>query len=446
MTPSPIPPQRLGRPPRPRPARGARRAVLPVLAVVAARAAGAASSGCGDEPAPEPRTVVRPVPTATPSVVLVDVAGLRLDLFEAQVREPATPADARPAPTRFRQALAPAGSSVPSLASTLTGWPASEVPGVEASSDVGGARLNSPAWTLAEMLRDEGYDTAAFVTASVVPAASGLDQGFEGAWTEAATPAAAADAAVAWLGARRGAKPFLLFVALDVGAFDAPTGADPVAGWVARSKAAEAQVTRLRNAAAPVLGATGLEIVFSDHGVGLGEDGRPAPARGGQVTDLRLRARLEIRGPGFPPVEVQGSCCLTDLLPTVRDAMGLPPERGLAGRSLLPLAAHPDHPGLPVVAQEWRTDRVGKEGVERRLYVVRTARVKYVATFTPRPVGWTEEVFDLGKDPGETTPLPATDLAPYGPEFTAAVTAVRDFLGGRRTHLNDEIVGPYLAR
>jgi hypothetical protein len=329
--------------------------------------------------------------------------------------------------------LAPAGSSVPSLALRVDGWPASEVPGVEASAEVGGARLNRPAWTLPEMLRDEGYDTAAFVTAAAVPAASGLDQGFEGAWTEAATPAAAAAAAVAWLGARSGAKPFLLFVVLDVGAFEAPAGADPVAGWVARSKAAEVHVTRLRQAAAPVLGATGLEIVFSDHGVGLGEDGAPAPARGGRTSDARLRARLEIRGPGFPPVEVQGSCCLTDLLPTVRDAMGLPPERGLAGRSLRPLAAHPDHPGLPVVAQEWRTDRVGNEGVERRLYVVRTARVKYVATFTPRPVGWTEEVFDLAKDPGETTPLPATDLAPYGDAFARRVRRPGRYLRGGRT-------------
>ena len=48
--------------------------------------------------------------------------------------------------------------------------------------------------------------------------------------------------------------------------------------------------------------------------------------------------------------------------------------------------------------------------------------------------------------PAAPEPEPANDLAPYGPEFTAAVTAVRDFLAGRRTHLNDEIVGPYLAR
>lgn len=429
MTPSPIPRS------RPR--------ALPWFAVAAALALGLAASACGDDPAPPTSRVARPVPKATPSIVLVDVSGLRLDLFEAHVRDPATPADARPAPTRFLGACAPAGSSVPSLASAWTGWPPSEVPGIDASDDVGGARLYAPAWTLAEMLRDEGYDRAAFVTASVAPAASGLDQGFEGAWEEAATPVAAADAAVTWLGARRDAKPFLLFVALDVGAFDAPAGADPVAGWVARSKAAEVQVTRLRQAAAPALGASGLEIVFSDHGVGLGEDGAPAPARGGAVTDLRVRARLEIRGPGFPPADVTGSCSLTDLLPTVRDAMGLPPERTLAGRSLLPLAARPAHPGLPVVAQEWRTDREDKELVERRLYAVRTTRVKYVATFTPRPVGWTEQVFDLGKDPRESNPLPATDLSPYGPEFTAAVTAVRNFLSGRETHLTDPIVGGY---
>ncbi|MFO0932503.1 MAG: hypothetical protein U1E39_07310 [Planctomycetota bacterium] len=427
-----------------RPARApVRGAALALLAALAA---------CGDAPSPATTTVARAVPTATPSIVLVDVAGLRFDLFEAQVRERSTPADARPAPTRFLQALAPAGSSVPSLASAMTGWPPVELPivdplGVDPRDGDRGPRLNRPAWTLPEMLRDEGYDTAAFVTASVLPAASGLDQGFEGAWTEAATPAAAADAAVAWLGARRDAKPFLLFVVLDVGAFDAPAGADPVAGWVARSKAAEAQVTRLRQAAAPVLGATDLEIVFSDHGVGLGEDGAPAPGRGGQVTDLRLRARLELRGPGFPPVDVRGSCSLTDLVPTVRDAMGLPPERGPTGRSLRPLAARPESPGWPATAQEWRTDRVGNAGVERRLYVVRTARAKYVATFTPRPAGWTEELFDLARDPREATPITAVDLAPFGPDFSADVTAVRTFLRDRRRDLTPDgyVPGGYVV-
>jgi len=425
-------------PPLPRSPHPARRR-SPLRVVASALLATLAA--CGDDTPAPTTTVERPKPTSTPSIVMIDLSGLRHDLWTAHVLG----RDARPVGARFTQALAPAGWSVPSLASIFTGWPPHEAGGVEVPYG-SPAYLIPPPLTVAEMVRDEGYDTAAFVTSTVVTAASALDQGFEGAWREDPRPVAVADAAAAWLAARTTSTPFLLFVALDVGGFEAPAGGDPHATWIARSQAAEAQVTRLRAAAAKALGPTGLEIVFSDHGVGLGEDGHPAPARGGQTTDARLRARLEIRGPGFPPATVEGSCSLMDLLPTVRDVMGLPVDRSLAGRSLRPLAAHPQHPGLPVVAQEWRVDRDGKEAVERRLYVVRTATLKYVATFTPRPAGWTEEIFDLAKDPGETTPRPATDLTAYDAAFTRAITAVRDFLGGRRTHLNDEIVGGYLGR
>lgn len=396
---------------------------------------------CGDDAPPATTTVERPRPKATPSVVLIDVSGLRYDLWSTHVLDTRGPTGAR-----FTQAIAPAAWSVPSLAAVLTGWPPKDAGGVEVPYGTDAARMLKSPLTVAEMVRDEGYETAAFVTSSVATASAGLDQGFEGAWHEDRSPTAVADAAVAWLGRRTATTPFLLFVALDVGAFDATNGSDATARWITLSKAAEAQVERLRAAAAKPLGAAGLEVVFSDHGVGLGEDGLPAPARGGRLTDVRIRARLEIRGPGFAPGPVVGSCSLMDLLPTVRDVMGLPPEPSLAGRSLLPLAAHPDLPGLPVVAQEWRVDRVGNEAVERRLYVVRTASAKFVATFTPWPVGWTEEVFDLGKDPGESTPLPATDLTAYGQDFVRAVEAVRDFLGGRRAHLSDEIVGTYMGR
>lgn len=162
------------------------------------------------------------------------------------------------------------------------------------------------------------------------------------------------------------------------------------------------------------------------------------------VTDLRPRARLEIRGPGFPPTDVQGSCSLTDLVPTVIDAMGIPPDPSLGGASLRWLAARPEDPGWPVVAAEWRLDPQGGGHVERRLHVVRTTRWKYVATFTASPAGFTEACFDLRLDPRESAGAEPGDLEPYGDAFARRVGAIRDVLSGR-THMlrNDPILPGY---
>lgn len=425
-------------------------AVLTSVALVALGALGA----CGEGPAGPP-SAARARPKTRPSVALICVSGLRQDVFAEIFPAPA------PDVLRFREAYSTAGWSMPAIASSITGMTPADAGGVALTNGTGFPRLLAPPLKLAEMLAEEGYDTVAFAAPTALPPGTGFEQGVRGGWHAASTPTGPVDGALAWLAARTSTSPFFLWVVLDVDAFDPEAPEAPAAtsspddgprvpslraAHAARLRVLEAGVTRLREALRGCLGADGLTFVHSDGGVGFGDDGAPAGSRGGVVTDARLRARLELSGPGFPPGAHDGSCSILDILPTVRHAMGLPPYRGLAGHALQPLAADPTHPGLPVVAQEWREDDVDGRAVERQFFAVRTATWKWTAVMTLRPVGWTEHLFHLAEDPTEASPRPMDDLKAGGPRFAAAVGRVRDFLSGRRDHLNDEILGGYLGR
>lgn len=429
------------------------RPTRPRLAAALLAVALAALGACGDPPAAAPQAATRARPKARPSVALICVSGLRQDVF----------AEIFPTPSqgvlRLREAYSTAGWSMPAITSAITGLTPADAGGVALTNGgTGFPRLLPSPITLAEMLAEEGYDTVAFAAQTALPPGTGFERGVTSGWHAASAPTGPVDGALAWLAARTSPSPFFLWVVLDVDAFDAETPAAPPspddgpsvrslrAAHAERLRTMEAGVTRLREALRGRLGADGLTFVHSDGGVGFGDDDAPAGSRGGVVTDARMRARLEISGPGFPPGTHDGSCSILDILPTVREAMGLPPLRGLAGHALQPLAADPTHPGLPVVAQEWREDDVDGLAVERQLFAVRTATWKWTAVMTMRPVGWTEHVFHLVEDPAEASPRPADDLESGGPRFAAAVGRVRDFLSGRRDHLNDEILGGYLGR
>ena len=75
----------------------------------------------------------------------------------------------------FERAYAPAPMTLPSHASMFTGlWPPEH--GITTN---GQASLKSGNPTLAELIRQQGYDTAAFVSAFVLLKRFGLDRGFD---------------------------------------------------------------------------------------------------------------------------------------------------------------------------------------------------------------------------------------------------------------------------
>jgi choline-sulfatase len=264
----------------------------------------------------------------------------------------------------FERAVSHIPLTLPSHSSIFTGL----YPPHHGVRDNAGFVLGKDVTTLAERLREHGYQTAAVVGSYVVAAKFGLAQGYETyddsfdyseierrSLTEIERPAGqVVDRALDWLRReRRGDRPFHLWVHL----YDphdpytppeeyrrrAPT---PYAGEVLY---ADAQLARLLDA----LDAMGLRrrtLVFyvSDHGEALGDHGEAT--HGIFLYGATLDVPMIIAPPSgaargsaalLPSgLRVRGLARLVDVTPTVLDLVGLPVPSGLDGTSLLPLVAH----------------------------------------------------------------------------------------------------------
>lgn len=247
----------------------------------------------------------------------------------------------------FERAFAVAPTTVPAHGSMMTGLE----PAAHGIRQNGLHVLDPTARTLAELLGDRGYATAAFVSAAVLARGAGLERGFT---TYDDTVAAAAmpgdrvderraadtvDAAIAWLASVE-AGPFFLWVHL----FDPHAPYAPPAEWAARFPgrpyAAEiayldAQVGRLL--AQPRIGDETLVVALGDHGESLGEHGERG--HGLLLYDTTLHVPWILRGPEITPGRrLAGTASQVDLLPTVLDLLGVKhPEPGvLPGRSWAP--------------------------------------------------------------------------------------------------------------
>lgn len=142
-------------------------------------------------------------------IVLIDISGLRADHLGLYGYEretsPNLDALAREAVV-FDWAFSPSALTGPAQASILTGTypPANGV-----LSD--GTTLAAEPVTLAEALRDRGYETAAFVDGGYLTKGFGLDQGFD-VYDDSAGGGLAevVPKALAWLEEHRGKKVFLM--------------------------------------------------------------------------------------------------------------------------------------------------------------------------------------------------------------------------------------------
>jgi arylsulfatase A-like enzyme len=291
--------------------------------------------------------------------------------------------------------------------------------------------------TAAEIFRQPGYATAAFVSASPLAPRWGLDAGFEtyDAPAEGApgdlhlgerAGGETVDRAIQWLRTRNKRRPFLLWVHL----FDphhpyrAPEGAghppDSPKAYDEEVKYADAQVGRLVDALrSEDLLRRAVIAVCADHGEGLGEHGEST--HGYFLHRSTLRVPFLLRAPGRvgPGSRVKTPVSLADLLPTVLEAAGRPlPDRLLDGRSRLPLLqggeANPAGPSdqYAETVYGWRTFRWAQA------VSLRTGPYKVVDFGGDR-----RAVHDLSKDPGEGADLGA-GAPPAASEAAAAAWAL----------------------
>ena len=278
---------------------------------------------------------------SAPNVVLVTIDTLRADHVGAYGHAAAeTPTIDRLARegVLVEDAVVQVPQTRPSHASIFTG----RYPYEHAVRDNYSAPLAPGTPTLASILRQQGWDTAAFIGAYPVSRPSGLDRGFavfddpfaagDATTREARTERRAkevVDKALAWL-VRPRTGPFFAWLHLfDPHApYEAPApygprhARSPYDGEVAY---ADAQLGRVL-AWLDEKGLRGrtLVVVTSDHGEGLGEHGEDEHMF--FVYDSTLHVPLVFSWPGRLPAgaRVRGQFRSVDLLATVLDLAGVP--------------------------------------------------------------------------------------------------------------------------
>jgi len=312
---------------------------------------------------------------------------------------------------RFDQAIAAVPLTLPSHATLLSGL----LPPRHGLRNNGGGRFPADRETLATLLSAAGYRTGGFVGAFVLDRRFGLNRGFDtyddeidrdpstpaGLEAERAGPLVV-DRALAWLGQGKGERFFLWVHLYDAHAPYTPPepyrsrhADQPYDGEIAF---VDAQIGRLlefldRNALAD----STVVAICGDHGEALGEHGELT--HGLLLYEPSLRVPFLIRAPGALPtgLTVRTPVSLADAAPTLASLVGHPfglnAGAGTDGRDLAPQLAHEEEPPAVDLYAESEYPRIfGWAG----LSALRHRNLKYI--LAPHP-----ELYDLAKDPGETS-------------------------------------------
>lgn len=269
--------------------------------------------------------------------------------------------------------------------------------------------------TMAELFKDKGYATGAFIGAYVLDSLWGLNQGFEVyddqfdfkkfrkiSLESVQRPAnEVMDAALPWLESRKD-RPFFAWIHLyDAHApyeppppYDTRYAALPYLGEIAF---ADAQLGRLRR----FLETNGLlektfVVIAGDHGESLGEHGEITHGFFLYQSALHVPLIIVTPFPRFQGVVAAEPVGLVDVLPTVCRMAGLPVPDEVQGRSLVTSLSGRPGPKPPLVYSETYYPRFHFGWSE--LESVQNERYKLI--LAPEP-----ELYDLAADPRETTNL-----------------------------------------
>lgn len=322
----------------------------------------------------------------------------------------------------FKRHMTPVPITLPAHTSLFSGL----YPPTHTVHDNGTFFVPPSTLTLAEVLADEGYDTAAFVASFPLERRFGLDQGFAhyddrfflndadrrrretpGLFFDERPAGAVVDAALAHLGERRQeGKPFFAWLhffdphqpQLPPAPFDVEFRERPYDGEIAY---VDSQLARLFGE----LKKRGdwdntLVILTADHGEGLGEHGELTHAM--LLHQATLHIPLIVRGPKIPLGESGEWTMATQVFDTVLDLLDLEAEPGdhSRGPSLSPLLANAGRwPGgtSPFVAYfETIAPRTSQGWAQLTAFMEEDRRYVH----GPNP-----ELYDLEGDPKESNNL-----------------------------------------
>jgi arylsulfatase A-like enzyme/Flp pilus assembly protein TadD len=340
------------------------------------------------------------------SVLLITVDTLRADAVGAYGKADAgTPWMDRlaAAGVRFEDAHAHNVVTLASHANILSG----RYPTDHGVRDNSGFRFPAGIETLATLLQARGYATGAFVSAFPLASRFGLARGFD-VYDDSFVEAEARPAfleqerrgpetvalAQRWMGAHAD-RPFFCWVHV----YEPHAPYAPAEPFATRFRTApyQGEVAAADAALGPILeplldkadrGRT-LVVLTADHGESLGEHGEAT--HGIFAYEATLRVPLILYQPRLlrPRVESQPARHV-DLLPTILDALSLPPPAGLPGRSLLMRTAEGAETTSYFEALSGQLSRGWAP-----LHGVIRDREKYIELPIP-------ELYDLRQDPSET--------------------------------------------
>ncbi len=342
------------------------------------------------------------------NIVFITLDTVRADHLHcygnAKIKTPAIDALANSG-VLFEKAVAQAPLTLPSHASMFTGTN----PNVHHVRDTGGFVLQPSSVTMATILREHGWNTAAFIGAVVLKRAFGFNQGFsvyddrmpggsggEGMMRNAGVTV---DHALAWLNAQpeQSGKPFFAWLHFyDAHQPYVPPPAEfqrqyPGDTYDAEIAYMDRQLGRFVNAVKKKSPAQNtLFVVLSDHGESLGEHGEYQ--HGVFLYDSTVRIAWVMAGPGIPAgVRVSQQARTIDLLPTVLDLLGGKASPAVQGTSLVPALT-----GKPVATEYSYEETMYPKFIMNwaSLRGIHTAEWMYVRA--PKP-----ELYDLKNDPTE---------------------------------------------
>lgn len=346
---------------------------------------------------------------AQPDVFLVTIDTLRADHIhcfgDEHIKTPALDGLARDG-VRFSQAFTPTPITNTSHATILTGL----LPSRHGVTDFA-MPLSATHRTWAELLKDRGYHTAAFIGAVILDAkamAPGLDRGFDFYDNFPENPRTKSrwgrverrgmyvvQHAESWLGTHR-AGPHFVWVHL----FDPhdPYEPPPPYSQSYKDRLYDGEIAYADSALGNFIAYlqkqgwynSALVIVVGDHGEGLGE--HQENTHGIFLYDSTTHVPLIVKLPGRQAAgrEVAAQVRTTDILPTALDVVGVEAPERLDGASLEPYFSGAETVGRTAFGE---TDYPLHFGWAP-LRSVREANFKFIEA--PRP-----ELYDLHSDPGE---------------------------------------------
>ncbi|MFH1418066.1 MAG: sulfatase-like hydrolase/transferase, partial [Planctomycetota bacterium] len=258
----------------------------------------------------------------------------------------------------FEQAFSSIPLTLPSHTTMMTGLHPPEH-GLRHNGD---CILDLDRQTLAEILKERGYETGAFIASFTLDSRNGLDRGFD-AYDDDMSRAYSsedvqgpvlciyragdlvADSALTWLGKRKKDRPFFCWVHLfdahhpahDHEALADTRFANHAPSYDSEIAFADMQVVRLTDFLKESgLSASTLIVVAGDHGEALGE--HDEPSHGHKLYEGTLHVPLIFSLPGRIPKgeRVEETVALVDLFATIQDLLGFEGFEERSGRSLAP--------------------------------------------------------------------------------------------------------------